>query len=232
MPKTTASSANGPSLVAGIDLGGTAVNVTLLDQNGEFLIDDLCEHPARSVEGPQVCLQQIAAGLDQALDRAGASRGDLAAVGLDTPGPASAAGVLSRRGSTNFVHSNWAGYDVRAGLEALAVYANHHPKARDLLGDFSMDELVLFKLKDSSLLGWLRRSSRDGFLAGTCDPPGKPSVTLSFSGMEVAFDAVKEGIDPLGAPATGELEIRGKIHLMDRIGYVGRMAMREVPIPK
>ena len=38
------------------------------------------------------------------------------AVGLDTPGPASAAGQLSVRGSTNFVHANWAGFDIRAGL--------------------------------------------------------------------------------------------------------------------
>ena len=41
------------------------------------------------------------------------------AVGLDTPGPASAGGVLSRRGSTNFAHPEWAGYDIRAGVERL-----------------------------------------------------------------------------------------------------------------
>jgi predicted NBD/HSP70 family sugar kinase len=40
-------------------------------------------------------------------------------VGLDTPGPASAGGVLSRRGSTNFAHPEWAGYDIRAGVERL-----------------------------------------------------------------------------------------------------------------
>ena len=38
-------------LVAGVDLGGTAVNTTLLDGDGTFLISNLCEHPARSV-GP------------------------------------------------------------------------------------------------------------------------------------------------------------------------------------
>jgi len=37
-------------------------------------------------------------------------------VGLDTPGPASSAGQLSARGSTNFVHAEWAGYDIREGL--------------------------------------------------------------------------------------------------------------------
>ena len=104
--------------VAGIDLGGTAINYTFLDERGQFLIEGLCEHPARSTEGPDVCLGQIEAGLALATGRAGVPRDKLVAVGLDTPGPASAAGVLSRRGSTNFVHPGWAGYDIRGGLEA------------------------------------------------------------------------------------------------------------------
>ena len=106
-----------PPFIAGIDLGGTAVNVTILDANGTFLIDGLCEFPARSVEGPSVCLQQIADGLRVAVTQAGISADDIVAIGLDTPGPATAAGVLSQRGSTNFVHPDWAGFDIRGGLE-------------------------------------------------------------------------------------------------------------------
>ena len=103
-------------LIAGIDLGGTAVNYTLIDLDGRFLIEDLCEHPARSVEGPDVCLQQIEDGLAIAVARVGASPADVIAVGLDTPGPASATGVLSAKGSTNFVHPNWAGFDLPGNL--------------------------------------------------------------------------------------------------------------------
>ena len=105
-------------VVAGVDLGGTAINYTFLDERGEFLIDGLCEHPARSVEGPEVCLGQIADGLEMACGKAGVDRAKLVAVGLDTPGPASGSGVLSKKGSTNFVHPAWAGYDMRAGLES------------------------------------------------------------------------------------------------------------------
>jgi predicted NBD/HSP70 family sugar kinase len=104
-------------IVAGIDLGGTAVNYTFLDERGQFLIKGLCEHPARSVEGPDICLAQIADGLALAAAHANVRMADVVAIGLDTPGPASATGVLSRRGSTNFVHPQWAGYDIRAGLE-------------------------------------------------------------------------------------------------------------------
>ncbi|HBU37634.1 MAG TPA: sugar kinase [Planctomycetaceae bacterium] len=104
-------------LVAGVDLGGTAVNTTLLDSAGTFLISNLCEHPARSLEGPAICLQQIVDGLQKAVAEAGRTHEEIAAIGLDTPGPATADGVLSSRGSTNFVHSDWAGFDIRGGLE-------------------------------------------------------------------------------------------------------------------
>ena len=103
-------------VVAGIDLGGTAINYTFVGEDGRWLIEGLCEHPARAKEGPQICLQQIADGLAKALAQAGIQADDVAAVGLDTPGPATASGVLSARGSTNFVHPDWAGFDVREGL--------------------------------------------------------------------------------------------------------------------
>jgi predicted NBD/HSP70 family sugar kinase len=44
---------------------------------------------------------------------------DVVMVGLDTPGPASAIGVLSAKGSTNFVHPAWAGLDLPASLSAV-----------------------------------------------------------------------------------------------------------------
>ncbi|MCW5966822.1 MAG: ROK family protein [Bryobacterales bacterium] len=104
------------SVVAGIDLGGTAINYTLVNAEGKFLIDGLCEHPARSKEGPAVCLAQIADGLEIAAKQAGMTMDAISVVGLDTPGPASATGVLSAKGSTNFVHVEWAGFDIRDQL--------------------------------------------------------------------------------------------------------------------
>ncbi len=103
-------------VVAGVDLGGTAVNYTLINAQEQFLIEGLCEYPARSKEGPEICLQQIEDGLKVAAEKCGVSLADVVVVGLDTPGPASAAGVLSARGSTNFVHPNWASFDIRNGL--------------------------------------------------------------------------------------------------------------------
>jgi len=103
-------------VVAGVDLGGTAINYTLVNREEQFLIEGLCEHPALSRQGPDVCLSQIEDGLKIAIERAGVRPADVVVIGLDTPGPASAAGVLSARGSTNFVHPEWAGFDIREGL--------------------------------------------------------------------------------------------------------------------
>jgi len=103
-------------VVAGVDLGGTAVNYTLINEHENFLIEGLCEHPALSKQGPDVCLQQIADGMKIAADKANVPLADIVAVGLDTPGPASAGGQFSARGSTNFVHPTWSGFDIRTGL--------------------------------------------------------------------------------------------------------------------
>ncbi len=127
--------------VAGIDLGGTAVNYTLVSAEEEFLIQGLCEHPARAKEGPSVCMTQIEEGLQIALQRTGVPFRDVVAVGLDTPGPASAKGVFSRRGSTNFAHTDWSGFDVRSALErrlGLPVTYLNDGNAGALWGHFSL----------------------------------------------------------------------------------------------
>jgi glucokinase len=103
-------------VVAGVDLGGTAINYTLVNQHEQFLIEGLCEHPALSKQGPGICLKQIEDGLKIAAERAQVTLSNIVAVGLDTPGPASAAGLLSAKGSTNFVHPDWAGFDIREAL--------------------------------------------------------------------------------------------------------------------
>jgi predicted NBD/HSP70 family sugar kinase len=103
-------------IVAGIDLGGTAINYTFLTATGSFLVETLCEHPSRAKDGPELCLRQIVDGLERAADIAGVSLADVDGVGLDTPGPASADGVLSARGSTNFLHPDWKQFDLRAAV--------------------------------------------------------------------------------------------------------------------
>jgi glucokinase len=129
----------GPWLVVGLDNGGTTNNATVLDQSGKFLVDHLVETPSLVREGPEVAVESLVALFEQVLEVVGAVPSAVRAVGLDSPGPASADGVISSRGSTNFAHPGWRGLDFRGALEerlglpvvynndanAAALYAHH-----------------------------------------------------------------------------------------------------------
>ncbi len=105
------------SVIVGIDNGGTKNNVTVLDSAGRFLIDRMVEVPSRVTEGTAPALDSLAAAFDEGLRMTGIDRSRVRAVGLDTPGPASAEGVISSKGATNFALPEWWGFDVRSALE-------------------------------------------------------------------------------------------------------------------
>ncbi|MEW9553686.1 ROK family protein [Nonomuraea sp. NPDC050783] len=119
---------SGSWYVVGLDNGGSANNATVLDSSGRFLVQGMMESPSRVREGPKAALRALADAMEQVLAATGVPRPAVAGVGLDTPGPASANGVISSRGSTNFLHPEWAGFDIRTALEDLlglpVVYSN------------------------------------------------------------------------------------------------------------
>ena len=126
-------------VVVGIDNGGTKTNATVLDAGGAFLVDRMYEVPSRVAEGPGAAIEAMVQAMDVALEAAGVASDRVAAVGLDTPGPASADGVISSMGATNFSQPAWRGFDIRSGLadriglpvvynndgNAAALYAHH-----------------------------------------------------------------------------------------------------------
>jgi glucokinase len=104
-------------VVVGLDNGGTKNNATVLDASGRFLVDELIESPSRVKEGPEVALAALVLTFEGVLERTGIARERVRSVGFDTPGPASAGGVISSRGSTNFAHPGWRNFDFRGALE-------------------------------------------------------------------------------------------------------------------
>jgi predicted NBD/HSP70 family sugar kinase len=105
-------------VAVGLDNGGTSNNATVVDASGRFLVDRLLETPSRVREGPEVAIGALVEAFEHVLVAVGIDRSDVRVVGLDTPGPASADGVISSVGSTNFAHPAWRGFDVRSALEA------------------------------------------------------------------------------------------------------------------
>jgi glucokinase len=125
----------GREVVVGLDNGGTAINATVLDSAGRFLVDRLVETPSQVAEGPAVAIEALSDAFTGVLSLTGVSRHAVRAVGLDTPGPASADGVISTRGAVNFADPAWRGFDVRSALEArlgLPVIYNNDANAASL----------------------------------------------------------------------------------------------------
>lgn len=131
-------------VVVGIDNGGTTNNGTVLNAGGRFLIKTMAELPSLVLEGPDKAIPALLESFEKVLAMTGVSRDQVRAVGLDTPGPASATGVLAAGGATNFGHPDWRRFDIRGALEerlgipvvynndanAAALYA-HHVRYRD-----------------------------------------------------------------------------------------------------
>jgi glucokinase len=126
-------------VVIGVDNGGTTNNGTVLDSEGRFLLDQMAEVPSNVRQGPGQAIQSLVDSVEQVLGRTGVAITSVRAVGLDTPGPASADGIISSKGATNFGDAGWGGFDIRSALaerlglpviynndgNAAALYAHH-----------------------------------------------------------------------------------------------------------
>jgi glucokinase len=143
-------------VVVGLDCGGTSDNATVLDASGRFLLDRLVESPSLVQEGPDVAVKALVRALDHVLELTGTARSSVRALGLDTPGPASADGVISSKGATNFSQPAWRGFDFRGALEsqvglpvvynndanAAALYAHHVHFGADAARHSSVSAIV------------------------------------------------------------------------------------------
>jgi glucokinase len=105
-------------VVVGLDTGGTTINATVLDSAGRFLVSDMAESPSCVRDGPDKAIEALARSFSDILAAAAIAADDVRAVGLDTPGPVTADGVISSQGATNFASAEWRGFDVRSVLEA------------------------------------------------------------------------------------------------------------------
>jgi len=126
-------------VVIGLDNGGTTNNGTILDSSGRFLLDEMAEIPSNVREGPDKAVASLVDSVEQVLGLTSVPLTSVRAIGLDTPGPASADGIISSKGATNFGDAGWRGFDIRGALaerlglpviynndgNAAALYAHH-----------------------------------------------------------------------------------------------------------
>ena len=142
--------------MVGLDNGGTCNNATVLDATGQFLVDRLVENPSLVLDGPESAVEALAEAFRNILELTSTPLTLVRAVGLDTPGPASATGVISSKGATNFNQVSWHGFDIRGALEArlglpviynndanaAALYAHHRHFGPDAANRSSVAAIV------------------------------------------------------------------------------------------
>jgi predicted NBD/HSP70 family sugar kinase len=71
------------SVIGGIDLGATKILSVAVTHGGKLLAEDL--RPTEGGDGPDAVIANMIASLRQAVANAGG--GQLAAIGIDAPGP-------------------------------------------------------------------------------------------------------------------------------------------------
>ncbi len=181
----------GQEAVVGLDNGGTTINATVLAADGRFLVDRLVETPSEVTQGPDRAIEALAESFAHVLRLTGTPRESVRAVGLDTPGPASADGVISSRGAVNFADPAWRGFDIRSALQArlgLPVIYNNDANAASLYAHY-----VHFGA------GASRRSSVS-LIVGTGLGSGvieRGSVVRGAAGMAGEFGHVRIPVDGL-----------------------------------
>jgi glucokinase len=73
------------NIIAGIDLGGTSMQVLIVDNRNNILAES--KAPTRQTKKPEVVVSDIVTAVEEALTGAGLKRSDLTAASIGAPGP-------------------------------------------------------------------------------------------------------------------------------------------------
>lgn len=104
-------------LYIGIDVGGTKLALNAIFENRQPVSSTWVEVPSFSHLGPSHTVAQALVGLKTFLKEKNLSLANVAAIGIDSPGPANLNGRITQ--SAN-MHPDWDGFELRDAIEAAA----------------------------------------------------------------------------------------------------------------
>jgi len=110
-PKMSPAAKPRRSLFVGVDVGATKIGINAIGPDRRPVSPLWAQVPARTEDGPRATVEQIVAGVRLFLDENNLPSTAIAAVGLDSPGPADNNGVIQP--SANMKHREWAGFKLR-----------------------------------------------------------------------------------------------------------------------
>jgi hypothetical protein len=116
-----------------------------------------------------------------------------------------------------------------AGLETAVCYLNFHSYSKSLMVGESGK--IDFYVKEK-FLGSVSCSTNNFWQTSNRNTREEPSIIITFKDLNTAYRGALGEIDPLVDAAEKNVLIRGRIPLIEKFGYISRLAMKEVPIPK
>ena len=119
---------------------------------------------------------------------------------------------------------------LNGSLEAICCYLNHHLVAKKAFHDESSRTLT-FEIKGMQRKWLIKMDGSNGWQVGACSSLDRASACLAFNDIEVAKNAALGALDSWLSLTKAEIILSGRIPLLDKFGYVSRIAQNEVPRP-
>ena len=120
---------------------------------------------------------------------------------------------------------------IRGSLAAICTYMNYHLEASRIFEAESECSLGI-KILETDTHFIIRNQKDIGWSVTTGGDTESSSAQLSFQNSEIAQQGALGRLDSWIALTKGDVQLSGRIPMLDKFGYVARIAQHEVPFPK
>ena len=120
---------------------------------------------------------------------------------------------------------------LRGSLEAICIYMNYHEEASKIFEPESKNSLEI-KILETFTNFLIDHKQNVGWSVAMGPNTDTSSAKLSFKNTEIAHQAAIGSLDSWIAITNGDIQLAGRIPMLDKFGYVARIAQYEVPSPK
>ena len=120
---------------------------------------------------------------------------------------------------------------LKASLEAICIYLNHHSYASKI---FKPEQgfRLLIGISNAGTKFLIYYKENNGWKVDFTENKLQESACLLFKDIKVAQDATLGRLNSWISLTNGNIVVSGRIPLMDKFGYVARLVQKEVPMPR
>ena len=116
-------------------------------------------------------------------------------------------------------------------LEAICTYMNSHCEAGRVF-ESEKESSIFIKIAETGSEYFICYDSPIGWSLKHVQERISPSASLTFKSLGIAQKAALGKLDFWLALSMGDILLAGRIPMLEKFGYVARIAQREIPLPK